>query len=139
MSTTITVSTSGQGPVCSEQGSACSEQDSALSEQGPVRRGETGDAPAQFLWDGRLHLVRAVLGHVTRGRVEEWRVRASAGRDSAPRVFVLRFDWSEGRWSVSPEPLGTEGSPEPLDTAGSPEPLHTAGSPVAAVRVEVPA
>ncbi|HEY0486171.1 MAG TPA: hypothetical protein VGD72_07975 [Mycobacteriales bacterium] len=76
---------------------------------GAVRRGETGDAPAQFLWEGRLHLVRTVLGHTTHGRVEEWRVRAAAGRDATPRVFVLRFDWSDGSWSV--EPTGTaEGS-----------------------------
>jgi hypothetical protein len=73
------------------------------AEQGPVRRGEAGDAPAQFLWQGRLHVVHAVLGHTTTGRVEEWRVRASAGRDAAPRVFLLRFDWADGRWTVSPE------------------------------------
>ncbi|HEV7825786.1 MAG TPA: hypothetical protein VGP02_12855 [Mycobacteriales bacterium] len=106
MPTMITVSTSEQGAVRSESS---------------VRRGETGDAPAQFLWEGRLHLVRAVLGHTARERVEEWRVRASAGRDATSRVFVLRFDWSDGRWSVYSEPL---------DAAGSPE---------AAVRVEVPA
>jgi hypothetical protein len=79
------------------------------AEQGPVRRGETGDAPAQFLWQGRLHVVRTVLAHTTTDRVEEWRVLASAGRDAAPVVFLLRFDWSEGRWTVFPEsadPLG---------------------------------
>jgi hypothetical protein len=73
------------------------------AEQGPVRRGETGDAPAQFLWQGRLHVVRTVLAHTTTDRVEEWRVRASAGRDAAPGVFLLRFDWSDGRWTVFPE------------------------------------
>jgi hypothetical protein len=74
------------------------------AEHGPVRRGEAGDAPAQFFWQGRLHVVRAVLAHTTTGRVEEWRVRASAGREDTPRVFLLRFDWSEGRWTVGPEP-----------------------------------
>jgi hypothetical protein len=74
------------------------------AEQGPVRRGEAGDAPAQFVWQGRLHVVRSVLAHTTTGHIEEWRVRASAGREAAPRVFLLRFDWSEGRWTVFPEP-----------------------------------
>jgi hypothetical protein len=87
------------------------------AEQGPVRRGGAGDAPAQFLWQGRLHVVRAVLAHTTRDRVEEWRVRAAAGRDAAPRVFVLRFDWSDGRWTVLPEPAD---SPEPGSRAEAP-------------------
>jgi hypothetical protein len=87
------------------------------AEQGPVRRGEAGDAPAQFLWQGRLHVVRTVLAHTTTGRVEEWRVRASAGRDAASRVFVLRFDWSEGRWAVVAEPADP---PEPGSRRGVP-------------------
>jgi hypothetical protein len=84
MSTMITVSTSG-------------------AEHASVRRGDAGDAPAQFLWQGRLHVVRAVLAHSTTGHIEEWQVWASTGQDAIPRVFVLRFDWSEGRWTVFPQ------------------------------------
>jgi hypothetical protein len=74
------------------------------SERGSVRRGETGDAPAQFLWEGRLYLVRAVLGHSTGDGMEEWRVWAAAGQDATPRAFRLRFDWSDGTWTIEPEP-----------------------------------
>ena len=97
------------------------------SERGSVRRGETGDAPTQFLWEGRLYLVRTVLAHSTRDRVEEWRVRAAAGRNAAPRVFVLRFDWADGRWTVYPEaPSSSAGS---LAVPSSAEPGGRTGVP----------
>ena len=88
-----------------------------------VRLGDAGDAPVQFLWQGRLHVVRAVLDHTTKGRVEEWRVWASAGRDATPRVFVLRFDWSTGRWTVFPYSPGApdRGLPEEVDQIALPE------------------
>lgn len=61
--------------------------------------GAPGDAPEQFLWQGRMHRVRAVLGHRS-GVYEVWRVQAASGEHARLSVFVLRLDWSTGRWSV---------------------------------------
>jgi hypothetical protein len=102
------------------------------SENDTVRRGEPGDAPAQFLWQGRLHVVRTVLGHSTTGHIEEWQVWASAGRDATPRVFVLRFDWSEGRWTVFPQ------RPEDPHEIRSPEAARPVRSPGAVRPVRSP-
>jgi hypothetical protein len=98
MSTLITVSTPGA--------SSARHRDDP---EPAVRRGSSGDAPEQFIWDDRLHVVRTVLGHSTTGRVEEWRVLAAAGQHAAPQVFVLRFDWASGRWTVQPDSSGTAG------------------------------
>jgi hypothetical protein len=97
-----------------------------------VRRGQVrgDDAPEQFLWRGRLYVVRAVLARWTesgswwrtaavRGLAtgegapasiddrerEWWRVEADSGRLAAlsagPGVYDLCFDWSEGTWSLA--------------------------------------
>jgi hypothetical protein len=93
-----------------------------------VRRSD--DAPAEFVWRGRLYSVRAVLGHwmeaggwwgravpdrggaLDEGEQEIWRVEACpnrptrgiearAGRAGSPGVFDLRFDWSGGGWTLA--------------------------------------
>jgi hypothetical protein len=80
-------------------------------QQTEVRRAGEGDAPEEFLWEGQVHRVRAVLAHDSRqdtegeavqgaGNDEVWRVRASAGRHGYRGVFDLRFDWTAGRWTV---------------------------------------
>jgi hypothetical protein len=78
-----------------------------------VRRAGEADAPEEFLWEGQVHRVRAVLDHhpVPEGvgpvatdvsdNGEVWRVRASAGRHGYRGVFDLRFDWTAGRWTVT--------------------------------------
>jgi hypothetical protein len=83
-----------------------------------VRRRD--DAPEQFLWRGRLYVVRAVLARWTesgrwwRGAAvseslddrerEWWRVEADSGRLAAlsggAGVYDLCFDWSGGSWSL---------------------------------------
>ena len=94
-----------------------------------VRRGRvdgdvgSDDAPEQFLWRGRLYVVRAVLARWTEAggwwrtpdlviddrERDWWRVEAdcpatrgrlaalSAGRG----VYDLCFDWSRGAWSLA--------------------------------------
>lgn len=64
-----------------------------------VRRTRIGDAPEQFIWRGRLYLVRAVLEHEP-GRVERWQVAAAAGAFMPTGVFSLEFDWKAGTWAV---------------------------------------
>jgi hypothetical protein len=83
-----------------------------------VRRAGEADAPEEFLWEGQVHRVQAVLDHhpVPEGTEqgaeegatspvaesgEVWRVRASAGRHGYRGVFDLRFDWTAGRWTVT--------------------------------------
>ena len=84
----------------------------------PVEVRRRDEDPAEFLWHGRLYVVRAVLAHwVETGawwRVgstsgssalapdasaqgaerEVWRVEASAGRQHGAGVYDLCFDWS---------------------------------------------
>lgn len=81
-----------------------------------VRRGET-QSPEQFLWRGRLWLVREVLERPHAATPagspdgsEVWRVRAAAGRlaallqdvaageGSGGVVVDLSFDWVSGDW-----------------------------------------
>ena len=80
-----------------------------------VRRGEE-QSPEQFLWRGRLWLVREVLGRPAIApadggdAAEVWRVRAAAGRlaallqdvaggpASGAVVVDLSFDWVTGDW-----------------------------------------
>jgi hypothetical protein len=82
-----------------------------------VHRAGEGDAPEEFLWEGQVHHVRAVLAHnalesegavAGAGNDEVWRVRASAGRHGHPGVFDLRFDWTAGRWTVTQIPMEGE-------------------------------
>lgn len=77
-------------------------------EPADVRRSD--DRPAQFLWRGRLYLVRTVLDHwkeVGRwwraGGVDRefWRVEAGSGRAAGTGVFDLCFDWASGGWTVA--------------------------------------
>ena len=93
----------------------------------PVDVRRRDDAPAEFLWRGRLYVVREVLIHwmesgawwrsaaspappppravtVSSGdltiddELEVWRVEASAGRLHGTGVFDLGFTWSRGSW-----------------------------------------
>jgi hypothetical protein len=71
------------------------------------------DAPAVFVWRGRRHVVREVLGHWWQAGAwwerldaglddderEVWRVEAAAAGRS-PVVAELSFSWSTGTWSV---------------------------------------
>lgn len=75
--------------------------------------------PAQFLWRGRLYVVRAVIGHwiesaswwggsrrVLEGAIpphehEVWRVEAQAGRSDSTGVYDLRRDVAADRWVLS--------------------------------------
>jgi hypothetical protein len=86
-----------------------------------VRRGPVDgeDAPEQFLWRGRLYVVRAVLARWTEAggwwrtpdlviddrERDWWRVEADSGRLAALSagrgVYDLCFDWSRGAWSLA--------------------------------------
>jgi hypothetical protein len=76
--------------------------------------------PEQFLWRGRLYVVKGVLSHwVEVGawwrarlpdglpvRVDEhgrevWRVEASSGRSSAGGVYDLAYDQSDASWTLA--------------------------------------
>lgn len=77
------------------------------------------DRPAQFLWRGRLYVVRAVLAHwiessawwggsrrALEGTIpahehEVWRVEAQAGRSDSAGVYDLRRDITADRWVLS--------------------------------------
>jgi hypothetical protein len=83
------------------------------------------DAPRQFLWQGRLYLVRGILDHRA-GQIEQWYVVASAGQSGVPMVFSMAFDWSDGAWTVHPilrrdpdQPAAGDSAPEgPLNGMG---------------------
>jgi hypothetical protein len=86
-------------------------------------RGSTageGDPPSQFLWRGRLYLVRGVLAHWVEvgawwrsrlpdglpARVDEqgrqvWRVEASAGRTDPGGVYDLAYDEAAASWTLA--------------------------------------
>lgn len=85
-----------------------------------VRRAEAGSDPAQFLWRGRLYVVRGVLAHWVevgawwRARLpdglpvrvddasrEVWRVEAGAGRSSGSGVYDLEYDEGAGSWTLA--------------------------------------
>ena len=75
--------------------------------------------PAQFLWRGRLYVVRAVIGHwiesaawwggsrrALEGAIpphehEVWRVEAQAGRSGSAGVYDLRRDVAADRWVLA--------------------------------------
>jgi hypothetical protein len=80
-----------------------------------VRRGlVTGlDAPEQFVWRGKLWVVREIIAHWVRtgawweqeaatdllAEREVWRVEAGRGRTvGTAGVFDLAFDWGDGCW-----------------------------------------
>ena len=83
----------------------------------PVEVRRRDEDPAEFLWRGRLYVVRAVLAHwvetgawwraATSGSSalaldpsaqaaerEVWRVEASAGRAQGTGVYDVCFDWA---------------------------------------------
>ena len=84
----------------------------------PVEVRRRDEDPAEFLWHGRLYVVRSVLAHWVEtgawwqvgstsgssalaldpsaqgGEREVWRVEASAGRQHGAGVYDLCFDWS---------------------------------------------
>ncbi len=84
----------------------------------PVEVRRRDEDPAEFLWHGRLYVVRSVLAHWVEtgawwrvgstsgssalapdpsaqgGEREVWRVEASAGREHGAGVYDLCFDWS---------------------------------------------
>ena len=78
-----------------------------------VHRRDT--TPDQFLWRGRLYVVREVLAHwvesggwwrcptagVDDAEREFWRVEASPGRAAATGVYDLCFDWARAGWTVA--------------------------------------
>jgi Domain of unknown function (DUF6504) len=88
-------------------------------ERDPESMGEPADRPAQFLWRGRLYVVRAVIAHwiestawwggsrrVLEGSIplhehEVWRVEAQAGRSDLAGVYDLRRDLAADRWLLS--------------------------------------
>jgi hypothetical protein len=101
------VTANGEGAPVSWDG-----DDETEAQKTEVRRAGEGDAPEEFLWEGQVHRVRAVLTHESlddtaggavtgAGRDEVWRVRASAGRHGHRGVYDLRFDWTAGRWTVT--------------------------------------
>ena len=79
-----------------------------------VRRGLVAglDAPEQFVWRGRLWVVREIVAHWVQtgawwdhddardllAEQEVWRVEAGRGATMSAGVFDLSFDWSDGRW-----------------------------------------
>lgn len=86
-----------------------------------VRRGLVcgQDTPAQFIWRGKLWLVRDVISHwvetgawweadetPTRADLlrerEFWRVEAKPGRTAPDSgVFDVCFDWALGQWRLA--------------------------------------
>jgi hypothetical protein len=85
-----------------------------------VRPDVGGQRPSQFLWRGRLYVVRAVLAHWVevgawwrarlpdglparideRGR-EVWRVEAHAGRTAPAGVYDLAYDEAAASWTLA--------------------------------------
>jgi Family of unknown function (DUF6504) len=85
-----------------------------------VRRDSSDARPAQFLWRGRLYVVRGVLAHWVEvgawwrsrlpdglpSRIDEaghevWRVEAGAGRASPAGVYDLRYDEAAASWTLA--------------------------------------
>lgn len=97
----------------------------------PVDVRRRDDEPAEFLWRGRLYLVRAVLarwweaggwwqagpaeaavGSAGSGGAagfagpddrerEVWRVEAGAGSTAGTGLYDLSFDWAAGGWTLA--------------------------------------
>ncbi|MGB7980692.1 MAG: DUF6504 family protein [Candidatus Nanopelagicales bacterium] len=77
------------------------------------------DSPTQFLWRGRLYVVRAVIAHwlessawwggsrralegaISAHEHEVWRVEAQAGRSDSCGVYDLRRDVAADRWVLA--------------------------------------
>ena len=81
-----------------------------------VRRGLVAgcDAPEQFVWRGRLWVVREIIAHWVKtgawweqsetrdllAESEVWRVEAVRGKATDAGVFDLAFDWGDGCWRL---------------------------------------
>jgi hypothetical protein len=81
-----------------------------------VRRGMIAghEAPEQFVWHGRLWVVRQIIAHWVRtgawweqaeaadllAEREIWRVEAGRGKAVSAGVFDLAFDWGDGHWRL---------------------------------------
>jgi len=86
---------------------------------GQGRSADHSDHPSQFLWRGRLYVVRAVIAHwiessswwggsrrALEGAIpphehEVWRVEAQAGRSSTAGVYDLHCDLAADRWVLA--------------------------------------
>jgi hypothetical protein len=87
---------------------------------GESAAGAMGTRPTQFLWRGRLYVVRGVLAHWVevgawwRARLpdglpvridesgrEVWRVEAGAGRSSPVGVYDLVYDEAATSWTLA--------------------------------------
>jgi hypothetical protein len=85
-----------------------------------VRCGGEGARPEQFLWRGRLYLVRSVLAHWVEvgawwrnrlpdglpARIDEcglevWRVEAGSGRSEPGGVYDLAYDEAAAAWTLA--------------------------------------
>jgi hypothetical protein len=97
---------------------ACEAWGESASDGGGA--GPMGTRPTQFLWRGRLYVVRGVLAHwVEVGtwwrarlpdglpvRIDEsgrqvWRVEAGAGRAAAVGVYDLVYDEAATSWTLA--------------------------------------
>ncbi len=72
----------------------------------PVEVLRRDDAPAQFLLNSRLYVVREVLAHWAAtaragAQRERWRVEAAAGRDAGVGVFDLCWSGRQPGWTAS--------------------------------------
>lgn len=86
-----------------------------------VRRRD--EEPAEFVWRGRLYVIRGVLAHwvetapwwstrrssavdgttaqaLDGAEREVWRVEASRGRAFGTGVYDVSFDWAAGGWTL---------------------------------------
>ncbi len=79
----------------------------------------TDEGPAQFLWRGRLYVVRSVIAHwiessswwggsrralegaIAAHEHEVWRVEAQAGRSDSCGIYDLRWDVAADRWVLA--------------------------------------
>src|SRR5207302_2058231 len=106
----------------SRRGTMARRYDDPVRDTIDVRAGgiADGDPPSQFLWRGRLYLVRGVLAQWVEvgawwrsrlpdgmpARIDEhgrqvWRVEASAGRSGPGGVYDLAYDESGASWTLA--------------------------------------
>jgi hypothetical protein len=60
-----------------------------------------GTDPTRFLWQDRLYVVRALLGHQADRETEVWQVEAAAGRCAPLGVYELTLDARHGTWTLA--------------------------------------
>jgi hypothetical protein len=87
--------------------------------EAPTPSNDQQHVPEQFLWRGRLYVVRGVIAHwfesvawwggsrrLLEGAIppheqEVWRVEAQPGRSSLPGVYDLCHDAATGQWMLA--------------------------------------